>query len=293
MSENIREPRWRRRKLESRIGEKYGKVLILDAKWDKKEQKTKVLGRCDCGSEKWWNNAHDLFSGKVISCGCHVSKITADRNRSHDMSNSAIYKAWAGMKTRATNHKCSYAKDYSLRGITLCERWMKFEEFFKDMGESFREGLTLERVDVNGNYCPENCCWIPASEQPFNQRRSRFLEIDGVRKNITKWAREVGISHKLIDSRIKRGWSEKDAVFTPARNFTWKDDQCEKRRKELLHYAKSGSPVPRQKGAIPYQYVKDRKHPQNPDGSEHEQSPTENHQPLLVTPNPNMEESGK
>ena len=120
------------------------------------------------------------------------------------------------MRRRCEKPKDKFFKNYGARGIAVCHKWsVSFPEFFADMGASYAEGLTLERIDNDGNYCPENCRWVPRAEQLINTRKNRFLEIDGRRQHIQAWSREAGIDGMSIRYRLRKGMSPRDAVFLP------------------------------------------------------------------------------
>lgn len=105
---------------------------------------------------------------------------------------------------------------YGGRGIKVCDRWAEsFENFLEDMGER-PEGASLERVDVNGDYCQENCCWMPRKEQQNNTTRSKPIEYNGEVHNVHVWARKLGLDQKLINKRLKSGWSVEDALSISA-----------------------------------------------------------------------------
>lgn len=106
---------------------------------------------------------------------------------------------------------------YGGRGIKICEKWMTFEGFFEDMGER-EKGYTLERIDVNGNYCADNCRWATQSEQSRNRRVSIDVEINGLVKKLPEWCHDFKIPPNVALKRIKRGWSEVDAITIPIRN---------------------------------------------------------------------------
>ena len=123
---------------------------------------------CSCGNYKLIAEG-SVNSGLTRSCGCLNRKLAAKRKTTHGKSNTSIYNSWRGMRERCDNpnHK-SYAR-YGARGITYPERWRQFENFLEDMGESYTEGLELERKNYNENYSKENCCWATDQRQAYNQ----------------------------------------------------------------------------------------------------------------------------
>jgi hypothetical protein len=116
------------------------------------------------------------------------------------------YWIWAAMKQRCFNRNNSQFKDYGGRGITVCNRWLKFEQFYADMGPRPTTDHSLERDDNDGDYCPENCRWATRSEQQSNTRRNRLFTYDGRTQTVTQWAEECGLSPDAITKRIDRGW---------------------------------------------------------------------------------------
>jgi len=127
----------------------------------------KWLCKCDCGKETIVFGSN-LKRQHTTSCGCINTKVITK----HGLWGSGIYNSWHSMIQRCNNPNSQVFKHYGGRGITVHTPWLEFKEFNKDMGPSHVEGLTIERIDVNGNYEPENCCWIPKSEQNKNKRNS-------------------------------------------------------------------------------------------------------------------------
>ena len=134
----------------------------------------------------------------------------------HGMRYSKIYRVWAGIISR-TNYKgdTNYHR-YGGRGIKVCDRWRKFESFFRDMGETYKEGLQIERVDNNGNYEPKNCCWVTRSQQLCNKRNNHFVEWEGKRQTLKQWGDELGFKPDTLRFRLgEYGWSIGKAFTTP------------------------------------------------------------------------------
>lgn len=132
----------------------------------------------------------------------------------HGMTKTRVYKAWLGMRARCGNPRQTAYSYYGGRGIKVCERWSVFENFLADMGEP-GVGLTLDRIDSNGNYEPSNCRWATKAEQTRNQRKSVRLTMNGKTLTQTEWAREVGIHSKTISMRLRAGFSDEEALTAP------------------------------------------------------------------------------
>lgn len=132
----------------------------------------------------------------------------------HGLSNHKLYKVWSAMKDRCTNKKCRHYQNYGGRGIGFSDEWKSFSQFFDDMAPSYKEGLTLERVDNDGDYTKENCMWVPRSVQLRNKRNCVYFTLDGITKTQTDWANEIGISYQSLRKRLRNGWSLRRALTT-------------------------------------------------------------------------------
>lgn len=135
-------------------------------------------------------------------------------NYRHGMSKTKIYGIWWAMITRCQNPKCKAFKNYGGRGITVCERWQKFENFYADMGDR-PEGKTLERDDNSKGYSPNNCVWADRKTQGRNKRGIRMVTVNGVSKPMSEWADESGVAIGTIWQRLNKGWTAEEAVLTP------------------------------------------------------------------------------
>ena len=160
--------------------------------------------RCECGTEKRIR-VYPLLNKTTRSCGCLRRNGVAAKNRTHGLAGTPAHRSWKAMLTRCTNSKNHKFPSYGGRGIKICDRWMKFENFYADMGDR-PQGTTLDRIDVDGDYTPDNCQWATADQQRFNKRGSSYVEAFGCRMNVGRWAKMTGIHPGTIRDRINRGW---------------------------------------------------------------------------------------
>lgn len=174
--------------------------------------------KCSCGNYTEVLTSH-LIRGKILSCGCLKREKTGQINRSHGLSNSRIYNIWCGIKFRCYNKKCNEFHRYGGRGIKMCDNWKNSFEDFCDWAKNngYNDTLTIERNNLDGNYCPENCCWIPLKKQARNTSRTKYLEYKGESKPMVEWAEIFGVKYSLLADRIQRGWSIEKALLTPVK----------------------------------------------------------------------------
>lgn len=156
-------------KLEDVIGMRFGRlVAVRETVQDGQFRKFECL--CDCGNLATVR-LNGLRGGTTRSCGCLMLETSAQNNRTHGMSGTRTHRIWKAMLTRVRNPNATTAHNYIDRGITVCERWLKFENFLEDMGEA-PENLSIDREDNDGDYCKENCRWATQTEQARNRDRA-------------------------------------------------------------------------------------------------------------------------
>lgn len=162
--------------------------------------------RCICGKIKNVD-VYSLSSGKSKSCGC-VPKTK------HNMSFSREYKTWCSMMRRCYDINHPHYKSYGGRGIKVFEPWHDFRNFYAEMGKK-PEGLSIERMNNDGNYEPSNCVWANASQQANNRRSTLKLKFNNTTKSLRDWCTEYNIDKLTVYKRLRKGWSISDALITP------------------------------------------------------------------------------
>lgn len=158
---------------------------------------------CDCGSERTIAGTA-LRAGRHKSCGCSSPRFTSERCTTHGMVKTKTYKTWLGMLSRCSEKsKGKTRKNYWSKGIRVCERWKTFENFLQDMGET-PDGLTLDRIDGNGNYEKGNCRWATDKEQANNTSANLLITHIGKTQTLAMWADDIGIKANTLLYRIRR-----------------------------------------------------------------------------------------
>ena len=187
-------------------GQRFGRLVVLHEAERSKIGKIRWLCQCDCGNTVIVQTGH-LRSGHTQSCGCRARDIAVKVNTTHGQKHTRLYKIWEGMKKRCYAVNNAAYPHYGGRGITIFDEWRNDFMAFYDwaMANGYREDLSIERNDVNGNYEPENCCWITRGEQTNNTRRTHYITVDDRTQNIAQWSKELGIPRYRIDAAYKRG----------------------------------------------------------------------------------------
>lgn len=195
-------------------GKKFGELTVIERAANN-NNKTMWLCQCSCGNKKIvWGES--IKKGSVVSCGCIGKKHRLESRTTHGMSHTKLDNMYYNMKMRCYNKNDDFYKDYGARGIKICDEWLndrtKFFEWAKNNGYS--KSLTIDRINVNGNYEPSNCRFVNAKQQARNRRSNHILEYNGESHTIVEWSEILNVPYSRLMTRINRGWSIEKALTT-------------------------------------------------------------------------------
>lgn len=175
--------------------------------------------KCDCGREVEVLGSN-LSCGNTTSCGCYGRGRLGEISMRHGMSKSRIFKIWAGIRKRCNNPKMKSYDRYGGRGIKVCPQWDAFIGFYNDMRHGYADHLTLERINPDGDYEPNNCRWATMKEQARNKRNTKLIECGGEARTAAEWEEITGANRTTIGWRLKRGWTSREAIYGKAEDTT-------------------------------------------------------------------------
>ena len=221
---------------EEYIGKKFGRLTIVE--FSHKKQRYSSCGKknghdfyykckCDCGNETISRIA-DLKNGKASSCGCYRVERTKEINKKYETAefwNTKLYKIYAGIKSRCLNIRNKRYIDYGARGITICDEWKNDYSLFYNwaISKGYKDGLSIDRINNDGNYEPSNCRFVTSKIQNNNKRNNRYITYNGKTQTMKQWADELNINYRTLKSRLNiLGWSVENALNTPiAKDYTY------------------------------------------------------------------------
>ena len=200
-------------------GKKFGRWLVIDRAENNRHNQPQWNCLCECGNRKTVT-AGILVSGASRSCGClNIDvhrQVCIERNTTHGLSRIPEYNTWVNIHQRCNNPNTSCYNKYGAKGITVCKRWDKFENFLADMGKKPTPKHTIDRIDSRGNYTPSNCRWATMLEQQSNRRFNLFITYRGETLVIPEWSRRTGVPIETIRQRLKKGVPA-DLLFSKSR----------------------------------------------------------------------------
>lgn len=200
-------------------GQKFNRLLVLYKTSKSKSGHYYWLCKCDCGKEKEILGTH-LIQGNIKSCGCYNSELASKRAKmKQKIPNKRLSHIWQSMKQRCYDENSISYKNYGKRGITICNEWLNNPTNFYDwaMANGYRENLTIDRIDVNGNYEPNNCRWVIWKKQCENKRNNVIIEYNGEKECVSYFIKKYNLNEFAIYDRLRRGWSIKDAIEIPVK----------------------------------------------------------------------------
>lgn len=203
------------------VGERFGRLVVLrrveDKVFPKGYKKPQYECICDCGNTIIAVRGN-LLTGNTTSCGCYKKELDHKRFLKHGCAENPdkLYQKWLSMRNRCFNSQATGYENYGGRGIRVCAEWddyIKFKEWAITNG--YADGLTIDRIDVNGDYEPDNCRFVTIKEQNNNRRTTNFHTYNGKTQSEMKWAEEYGISYGALKTRLGYGWDFEKALTSP------------------------------------------------------------------------------
>lgn len=211
----------KRRPYSEAVGKQFNDLFVLEIY--KIGIHTKAYCICKCGKTTL-SFIGGVLSGHTRSCGCY--RLTASKKRTgtksaqyvhgHELDGkkSPTLSTYHSMLQRCKNPSSNSFKNYGAKGVTICDRWLDFNNFLVDMGERPKD-TTIDRINNSKGYSPDNCRWATKKEQAINRKSTLLYTMQGETKCLKDWAREYGIRYLVVFKRIKRGWSLQDSLKTP------------------------------------------------------------------------------
>lgn len=200
-------------------GERFGRWTVLERVYKEGMAGTLFKCECDCGNIGIVDSS-TLLKGKSKSCGCYQKIYDSESNKTHGMSGTRIWRIWQCMRSRCNSERDTTYQYYGARGIKVCDEWNNgFESFHKwAVNNGYKDNLTLDRIDVNGNYEPDNCRWITMKKQCNNRRNNVLYELNGQEKTLSQWVDEYGMDYQKVYRRMYYlKWNLEKALTTPIR----------------------------------------------------------------------------
>lgn len=208
------------------IGKQYGDLTVLGWFGERDSDNKKLFKcQCECGNIAYARKTH-LIHGKRVSCGCRKKKCPPCRT--HGMSHTRLYGIWNNMKMRCNSDRYRESKNYYCRGIRVCDEWNGSDGFASfsqwALSHGYRDDLTIDRIDNDKGYSPENCRWADIIQQSRNRRTNHILTLNGESHTVIEWSEITGIKYKTLMSRVKKGLPD-EVILTASVGNRWKWDE--------------------------------------------------------------------
>ena len=204
-----------RTKLEDLTGKRFGRWTVISKADSTSDWRTRWNCICDCGTKAVVQGGN-LRNGKSVSCGCYKKEVTSEISKTHgDSYGVRLYRIWMGMRQRCNNPNSVKYPIYGGRGIKVCDDWNQSYPSFKEwaLSHGYAEGLTIDRIDNDKGYSPDNCRWISNKEQCNHKRNNVRITYNGETKGVPEWAKELSINARTVYERKRYGWSDEECLF--------------------------------------------------------------------------------
>ena len=194
-------------------GQKFGRLTVIELAGQTKWRISQWRCKCDCGGERITTRS-SLVQGLTVSCGCYQAERTIEASTKHGLHNHPLYWVWRQIKDRCQNPNNPNYASYGGRGITICDRWAaSFPDFLADVGERPQPGLSIDRIENDKGYEPDNIRWATQTEQARNSRQTRWVDWRGWRRRVPDLADEYGIPVKTVRDRLRAGWTIEEVLL--------------------------------------------------------------------------------
>ena len=203
------------------VGTVFSRWTVIGIPYKKPSERKYVACRCQCGAEKDISVA-DLLYGQTHSCGCLQRERAAAYQYRHGDAYAKLYYVWKNIRERCSKPTSKAYKDYGGRGIRVCDEWQQDYATFREwaMANGYRQGLAIDRIDTNGNYCPENCRWVTSLVNNRNRRQHHYVTAFGETKLLVEWVEDprCSVCYNTLHGRIiEWEWEPEKAISTPSR----------------------------------------------------------------------------
>lgn len=186
-------------------GQRFGRLTVMKEAGRTADGRIRWQCLCDCGNITETPSTKTLRNGTCRSCGC-IQKERPNK-QTHGKSHTKLFAVWNAMKQRCANPNVKSYANYGGRGITVCKEWVgDFQNFYSwAISKGYKEGLEIDRIDVNGNYKPNNCRWVTSQKNNNNRQNNLLIEINGEEHTLAEWSRITGIHRNTLAKRIRSG----------------------------------------------------------------------------------------
>lgn len=201
------------------MGQRFGMLTVIERAESKKNGAVRWKCLCDCGNSTIVEG-RELKRGKSRSCGCRKAEAMREANTTHGKTHTRLFSIWTGMKNRCSNVNDEHYERYGRRGITVCEEWLHdFEAFYNwAMAHGYADSLSIDRIDNDKGYSPNNCQWATPTEQANNRSTNRIVSFGGRDLTVAQWCKRLGAKINIVYARLGYGWSIEESLGLVPRN---------------------------------------------------------------------------